>query len=89
MPAVDDAGVHAALELIAHGCRFFEDYKKNEHKEVKIDDFLNAEDAKKAVKQSMVSIICCVQCHKPLQGNKISEFDTLICAGCLHRPVCP
>ena len=35
--------------------RFFEDYKKNENKEVKIDDFLNAEEAKKAIKQSMVS----------------------------------
>ena len=35
--------------------RFFEDYKKNEHKEVKIDNFLGSEDAKKAIKASMVS----------------------------------
>ncbi len=36
-------------------CRFFEDYKKNENKEVKIDDFLNNVEAKKAIKESMVS----------------------------------
>ena len=41
--------------LYLQHCRFFEDYKKNENKEVKIDDFLNAEEARKAVKQSMVS----------------------------------
>lgn len=46
----------------AYVCRFFEDYKKNEKKEVKIDDFLNAEEAKKAIKQSMVSSKCCLQC---------------------------
>lgn len=36
-------------------CRFFQDYKKNENKEVKIDDFLNNVEAKKAIKESMVS----------------------------------
>lgn len=52
------AGAYAAEELTSYWCRFFEDYKKNENKEVKIDDFLNAEEAKKAVKQSMVSSEC-------------------------------
>ncbi|KAG2484876.1 hypothetical protein HYH03_016360 [Edaphochlamys debaryana] len=33
--------------------RFFEDYKKNEHKEVIVDDFLGAEEAKKVVKDSL------------------------------------
>ncbi|XP_075109225.1 soluble inorganic pyrophosphatase PPA1-like [Nicotiana tabacum] len=32
---------------------FFEDYKKNEKKEVKVDDFLPASEAAKAVEQSM------------------------------------
>lgn len=35
--------------------RFFEDYKKNENKEVKIDNFLGSEDAKKAIKASMAT----------------------------------
>jgi len=29
--------------------RFFEDYKKNEHKEVQVDDILGAEEARKVV----------------------------------------
>jgi inorganic pyrophosphatase len=33
--------------------RFFEDYKKNEHKEVVVDDILGAEEAKKVVKDSL------------------------------------
>ncbi|GIL69887.1 hypothetical protein Vretimale_10093 [Volvox reticuliferus] len=33
--------------------RFFEDYKKNEHKEVIVDDFLGSEEAKKVVKDSL------------------------------------
>ncbi|XP_073103611.1 soluble inorganic pyrophosphatase isoform X6 [Elaeis guineensis] len=33
--------------------RFFEDYKKNENKEVAVNDFLPAEDAIKAIKYSM------------------------------------
>jgi hypothetical protein len=34
-------------------CRFFEDYKKNEHKDVKVDDILGAADAMKCVKDSL------------------------------------
>ncbi|KAI3871134.1 hypothetical protein MKW98_015034 [Papaver atlanticum] len=33
--------------------RFFEDYKKNENKEVAVNDFLPAEDASKAIQHSM------------------------------------
>ncbi|WIA09108.1 hypothetical protein OEZ86_011695 [Tetradesmus obliquus] len=33
--------------------RFFEDYKKNEHKDVKVDDILGAADAMKCVKDSL------------------------------------
>lgn len=33
--------------------RFFEDYKKNENKQVAVNDFLGAEEAVKAVKHSM------------------------------------
>ncbi|MCL7044098.1 hypothetical protein MKW94_007887 [Papaver nudicaule] len=33
--------------------RFFEDYKKNEHKEVAVDDFLPAEDACNAIQHAM------------------------------------
>ncbi|KAA6418088.1 MAG: soluble inorganic pyrophosphatase [Trebouxia sp. A1-2] len=33
--------------------RFFEDYKKNEHKEVKVDEFLGAELARKTITESM------------------------------------
>lgn len=36
-------------------CRFFEDYKKNENKEVKVDEFLGADLAKKTITESMVS----------------------------------
>lgn len=45
------AGMHQSV----CDCRFFQDYKKNENKEVKIDDFLNNVEAKKAIKESMVS----------------------------------
>lgn len=33
--------------------RFFEDYKKNEHKDVKVDDILGAADASQAVKDAL------------------------------------
>ena len=36
--------------------RFFEDYKKNEHKEVKVDDILGAEAARKAVIEALVRV---------------------------------
>jgi hypothetical protein len=38
---------------------FFEDYKKNEHKEVIVDDFLGAEEAKKVLKDSLVGEMWC------------------------------
>ncbi len=34
--------------------RFFEDYKKNEHKEVVVDEFLGADAARKCVVESLV-----------------------------------
>ncbi len=36
-------------------CRFFEDYKKNENKHVRVDEILGAEEAIKAVKDGLVS----------------------------------
>jgi inorganic pyrophosphatase len=33
--------------------RFFEDYKKNENKEVQVDDFLDAGAAKKCIREAM------------------------------------
>ncbi len=37
-----------------HTPRFFEDYKKNEHKEVAVEEFLGAEAAKKVIRESLV-----------------------------------
>ncbi|KAL6761650.1 inorganic pyrophosphatase [Haematococcus lacustris] len=34
--------------------RFFEDYKKNEHKEVIVDEFLGADEAKRAIRDSLL-----------------------------------
>lgn len=36
-------------------CRFFEDYKKNEHKEVIVDKFLGREEALRITREAMVS----------------------------------
>lgn len=43
--------------LLACACvlRFFEDYKKNENKHVRVDEILGAEEAVKAVKDGLVS----------------------------------
>lgn len=42
------------LQLAACVCRrFFEDYKKNENKEVQVDDIFGAEEAVKAVQDAM------------------------------------
>ena len=49
------ASVYFAEMLNQGLCRFFEDYKKNEHKEVKVDEFLGAELARKTITESMVS----------------------------------
>lgn len=44
----------AVLQGAARACRrFFEDYKKNENKEVQVDDIFGAEEALKAVKDAM------------------------------------
>ena len=47
---------------------FFEDYKKNENKEVKVDEILGREEALKAIRDAMVRAVhalphaCCVAC---------------------------
>ncbi|KAJ0962887.1 hypothetical protein J5N97_028009 [Dioscorea zingiberensis] len=46
---IKDLAPHRLAEIR----RFFEDYKKNENKEVAVNDFLPAEDAVKAIKYSM------------------------------------
>jgi hypothetical protein len=50
------ASVGKIIDTILCLVRFFEDYKKNEHKEVIVDDILGAEEAKKVVKDSLVSV---------------------------------
>ena len=52
--------LHCQHQLIVHKrlcIRFFEDYKKNENKEVKIDDFLDAKAAKQAIIDSRVGFL--------------------------------
>lgn len=49
------ASAPALLTAVIPVARFFEDYKKNENKEVKVDEFLGAEVARKTVLDSMVS----------------------------------
>lgn len=58
--AADDPefkGYNDISQLPAHRLmeirRFFEDYKKNEHKDVQVDDILGNEEAKKVVKDSL------------------------------------
>ena len=42
------------FSLCTPNARFFEDYKKNEHKEVVVDEFLGADAARKCVVESLV-----------------------------------
>lgn len=69
---------HRLLEIR----RFFEDYKKNENKEVKIDDFLNAEEAKKAIKQSMAVYTDLYVPKRPRSGSH-SDLSNL---ANIHKP---
>ena len=50
------------LPLTTLLCRFFEDYKKNENKEVKVDEFLGADLAKKTITDSMVCKFLLADC---------------------------
>ena len=52
--AASAGSVPARMPMSLHMPRFFEDYKKNEHKEVKVDEILGREEAWKAIKESMV-----------------------------------
>jgi inorganic pyrophosphatase len=36
---------------------FFEDYKKNEHKEVRVDEFLGADEARKSVEECIQAYV--------------------------------
>lgn len=57
--------------------RFFEDYKKNENKEVKVDEFLGAEVARKTVLDSMVSAFPLCECSlNPTITSCIATWDT-------------
>lgn len=57
--------------------RFFEDYKKNENKEVKVDEFLGAEVARKTVLDSMVSGFPSVSAAlKTMITSSIPTWDT-------------
>ena len=46
------------MSLTLSGRRFFEDYKKNENKEVKVDEILGRDEALKAIKDAMVRWLC-------------------------------
>lgn len=50
--------------LCAPTHRFFEDYKKNEHKEVIVDEFLGAEQAKNVIRDSLVRTALFLLHHK-------------------------
>jgi len=45
--------------------RFFEDYKKNEHKEVKVDDIQGSKEAMKVIKDGLVSVFLAAPDSQP------------------------
>lgn len=49
--------------------RFFEDYKKNENKEVRIDEFLDNVEARKAIKESMATYTSLYVPKRPRSGS--------------------
>jgi hypothetical protein len=70
----------------------FEDYKKNEKKEVKVDEILGADVARKAVSDAMVSTCSmCLMCMKsvhtaaPGQADIHRNAPTLIVCVCACR----
>jgi inorganic pyrophosphatase len=66
---------HRILEIR----RFFEDYKKNENKEVRVDDFLGAGEAKKVILESMIMY---QDVHVPKKMHKaFSEAEGLGAGG--------
>jgi inorganic pyrophosphatase len=46
---ISELPAHRLIEIRA----FFEDYKKNEHKEVRVDEFLGADAARKSVEEAI------------------------------------
>lgn len=65
--------------------RFFEDYKKNENKEVKVDEFLGAEVARKTVLDSMVSAFPTVSVVSIQRSPQTSQSGTPITTCLLAR----
>lgn len=54
-PPIHNPVVNLVVLIAFLSFSFFEDYKKNEHKEVIVDEFLGAEEAKKVLRDSLVS----------------------------------
>ena len=57
---------------LQHACRFFEDYKRNEHKDVKVDEILGHEKALEIIRAAMVG------CH----SSRKTQPVLLHCAVC-------
>ena len=74
-----------ALLYIVLPYRFFKDYKKNEHKEVKVDEFLGADLARKTISEAMVSGCCNFDCLGQLcicmdPGHSVVASLQAVCA---------